>query len=126
MGGSLHEEARDSSQMDHNKSNREGDGVKRTGEGFAVAPQVTASRVEAGLRSPTAGKMCGGTLPRVSAPDLPASFTPVPNGRRAFIPLLWHPHNLIGHFTKMHQDPCNPAGIEQRLQCCWPNGGIFT
>ena len=31
--GSLHEEARDSSRMNHNKSNREGDGEKGTGQG---------------------------------------------------------------------------------------------
>jgi hypothetical protein len=75
-----------------------------------VAPQVTASRVGAGLRSPTAGKLCSGTQPRFSAPDLPASFTPVPNGRRAFILALSHLHDLIGHFMKMHPRAVQSCG----------------
>jgi hypothetical protein len=34
--GSLHEEAKDCSRMNHDKSNREGDGEKRTGQGRAA------------------------------------------------------------------------------------------
>jgi hypothetical protein len=96
--------------MQQNKSNREGEGEQRTGEGFAVAPKLMASRVEAGLMSPTAGKMCGCTLPRFSAPDLPASLTPVPNGGRAFILALSHLHDLTGHFAMMHRRAVHSCG----------------
>ena len=38
--GLLHEEAKDPSLIDHNRSNREGDGEKKTGQGTRGAPPL--------------------------------------------------------------------------------------